>query len=46
MALSLHPKEFTLFLHHLRPEPRTEGPSLVIARVDETGIRCPLDTGR
>jgi hypothetical protein len=36
MALSLQPKAFTPVLHDMRPEPRTEGPSLVIARVCET----------
>ena len=46
MALSLQPKAFTPVLHDVRPEPRTEGPSLVIARVCETCIGCPPETGR
>jgi hypothetical protein len=36
MALSLQPKAFTPVLNDVRPELRTEGPALVIARVCET----------
>ena len=46
MALSLQSKAFTPVLHDVRPEPRTDGPSLGIARVGATSIGWPPETGR